>query len=99
MVTDVFRRKRQVSRVRDVMREDAVRREAQPPPAAPQPPPAAMRPPDLEHLEAEARYHRDRVRLYRQRIASSKPASAVRLRELERVADAAVERLRHARRS
>jgi hypothetical protein len=89
----MFKRKRQVARVRDLMREDSTPRRDDPPAVAPAPQP------DLEHLEAEARYHRDRLRLYRQRTVSSKPTSPTRLRELERVADAADERLRSARRS
>jgi hypothetical protein len=88
----MFKRKRQVARVRDLMREDAPRRHTEPPPVPPAPQP------DLEHLEAEVRYHRDRLRLYRQRIVSSRPSSPARLRELERVAAAAVERLKTARR-
>jgi hypothetical protein len=84
----MFKRQRQVARVRDVMRADAERRRAVPAPAAP----------DLTRLEAEMRYHRDRLRLYRQRVISAKPTSIVRLRELERLAAGAVERLKHARR-
>jgi hypothetical protein len=88
----MFKRQRQVARVRDLMRDDAPPRHAEPPvPPAPQP--------DLEHLEAEVRYHRDRLQLYRQRTVSSKPTSPGRLRELERVFAAAVERLRNARRA
>jgi hypothetical protein len=87
----MFKRKRQVARVRDLMRDDAPRRRTEPPvPPAPQP--------DLEHLEAEVRYHRDRLQLYRQRVVSARPTSPARLRELERVAAAAVERLESARR-
>ncbi len=89
----MFKRKRQVARVRDLMREDSTERREEPSPVPPAPQP------DLEHLEAEARYHRDRVRLYRQRTVSAKPTSPERLRELERVADAAVERLETARRA
>jgi hypothetical protein len=48
-------------------------------------------------LEAEARYHRDRLALYRARIVSSKSASPGRLRELERASRAADERVRTAR--
>jgi hypothetical protein len=57
--------------------------------------------PDLEQLEAEARYHRDRYELYRARVVSgsSRLTSPTRLRELERTATAAAERLAHARRS
>jgi hypothetical protein len=48
-------------------------------------------------LEAEARYHRDRLALYRARILSSKPASPGRLRELERTSRMAEARLRATR--
>lgn len=56
--------------------------------------------PLLEQLEAEARYHRDRYELHRARVVSGSPAatSLGRLRELERTASAAEERLAHARR-
>ena len=55
---------------------------------------------ELEQLAAEARYHRDRFELYRARIISGSGAatSTARLRELERTATAAQERVRHARR-
>ena len=55
---------------------------------------------ELEQLAAEARYARDRFELYRARTisGSSMPTSPVRLRELERTATAAAERLAHARR-
>jgi hypothetical protein len=49
-------------------------------------------------LEAEARYHRDRLALYRARVYAVKPTSATHLRELEHAATAADERLAHARR-
>jgi hypothetical protein len=52
---------------------------------------------DLEMLDAEARYHRDRLALYRARVYAHKPTSATRLRELERTAAAAGTRLAHAR--
>ena len=52
--------------------------------------------PDLPALEAEARYHRDRLALYRARVLSAKPASAARLHELQRISAAADARLRHA---
>jgi hypothetical protein len=55
--------------------------------------------PDLVQLEAEARYHRDRLALYRARAYSGRDTSDTRLRELERTSAAADERLRHARRS
>ena len=52
----------------------------------------------LQELEAEARYARDRVRLYRARAYGSRATSASRMRELERLADGAERRLK-ARRS
>jgi hypothetical protein len=57
----------------------------------------ALPAPDLQELEAQARYHRDRLALYRARVLSAKPASAARLRELQRISTAADARLRHAR--
>jgi hypothetical protein len=56
---------------------------------------------ELEHLAAEARYHRDRFELYRARVMSGSSAatSLARLRELERTATAAADRLAHARRT
>jgi hypothetical protein len=48
-------------------------------------------------LEAEARYHRDRLALYRARTLSSKSTSPGRLRELERASRAADERVRAVR--
>ena len=76
-----------------------------PVPALPVPRPATARAvarvalpaPDLQELEAQARYHRDRLALYRARVLSAKPASAARLRELQRISTAADARLRHAR--
>jgi hypothetical protein len=44
---------------------------------------------DIAIVEAEARYHRDRLALYRARVLSAKPTSSGRLRELERNAAAA----------
>jgi hypothetical protein len=52
---------------------------------------------DLAIVEAEARYHRDRLALYRARALSAKPTSPARLRELERAAASAETRLRLAR--
>jgi hypothetical protein len=52
---------------------------------------------EITIAEAEARYHRDRLALYRARVLSSKPTSHGRLQELERKAEAAATRLRHAR--
>ena len=73
-----------------------------PPVSRPATPPAAARAalpaPDLQELEAQARYHRDRLALYRARVLSAKPTSPARLRELERASAAADARLRHATR-
>jgi hypothetical protein len=94
-------------RVRRLMRRDAARREAHgdhpaavaPIRSAPRAPNATARADDerLDTLEAEARYHRDRLALYRARVYANKPTSATRLRELERTAAAADARLAHAR--
>jgi hypothetical protein len=54
---------------------------------------------EIERLDAEARYHRDRLALYKARALSGRPTSPTRLRELERISAAADERLRHARRT
>jgi hypothetical protein len=64
----------------------------------PGPPVVASAPADLGDIEAEARYHRDRLALYRARMQASHPTSIVRLRDLERAAAAADDRLRSARR-
>jgi hypothetical protein len=53
---------------------------------------------DLSDLEAQARYHGERLALYRARMQGSQPTSAVRLAELERAATDADDRLRTARR-
>jgi hypothetical protein len=53
---------------------------------------------DLSDLEVQARYHAERVALYRARMQGSHPTSAARLDELERAAAAADDRLRTARR-
>jgi hypothetical protein len=58
---------------------------------------ATMAPSDLVQLEAEERYHRDRLALYRARSYSSRPTSPTRLRELGRIREAAKARLTHAR--
>jgi hypothetical protein len=62
----------------------------------PDPPPPAA--PDLSDLEEKARYHRDRLALYRAKMQGAKPTSLGRLEELERAATAADERLHAARR-
>ena len=66
------------------------------PPVAPAQSPT-MAPPDLEQLEAEERYHRERLALYRARSYGSRPTSPTRLRELGRIWEAAKARLTHAR--
>ena len=58
---------------------------------------AASPAPHLQELEAQARYHRDRLPHYRACVLSAKPASAARLRELQRTSAAADARLRHAK--
>jgi hypothetical protein len=58
---------------------------------------ATMAPPDVDQLEAEERYHRERLALYRARSYSSRPTSPTRLRELGRIWEAAKARLNHAR--
>jgi hypothetical protein len=95
--------------VRDRMRQQAAQRQVEDaaPVAPAEPRPPARTPPrpagpdlELEQLVAEARYHRDRFQLYRARVISGSSAatSPARLRELERTAAAAEERLAHARR-
>jgi hypothetical protein len=58
---------------------------------------ATIAPTDLVELEAEERYHRERLALYRARSYGSRPISAARLRELGRIWEAAKARLTHAR--
>jgi hypothetical protein len=53
---------------------------------------------ELTDLENQARYHRDRLALYRARMHGAHPTSVGRLEELERAAAAADDRLRTARR-
>jgi len=52
----------------------------------------------LEELKAAARYHRERLALYRARAYGSALTSEARLRELERAVEFAEQRLRRARR-
>jgi hypothetical protein len=47
----------------------------------------------LEQLDAEARYHRQRVDLYRARLHSGRAVSLARLEEFQRASDAAAARL------
>jgi hypothetical protein len=51
----------------------------------------------IEDLEAEARYRRERVELYRAKTYGPRPTSLTRLRELQRAHEAAEARLRAAR--
>ena len=60
-------------------------------------PTSTIVPPDFVQLEAEERYHRERLALYRARSYSSRPTSPARLRELGRIWEAAKARLTHAR--
>jgi hypothetical protein len=50
----------------------------------------------LDALRAEARYHRERRDLYRAKMYAQRPATMTRLRELDRIAEAAAERVRRA---
>jgi hypothetical protein len=51
----------------------------------------------LEQLGAEARYHRQRLDLYRARLYGGRALSLARLEEFERASDGAAARLRQAR--
>jgi hypothetical protein len=51
---------------------------------------------ELERLEAEAKHHRNRLTLYRQRSYSGK-ADTTRMRDLQRASEAADARLKAAR--
>jgi hypothetical protein len=51
----------------------------------------------LEHLEAEARHHRNRLALYNQRMLTGRPSSPMRLEELRRLSAGADARLAHAK--
>jgi hypothetical protein len=51
----------------------------------------------MGQLEAEERYHRERLALYRARSYGPNPTSPARLRELGRIWEAAKARLTHAR--
>lgn len=53
-------------------------------------------PDHIADLRADARYARERYDLYRAKVYGSRPTSMTRLRELERVSEAAAARLRHA---
>ena len=51
----------------------------------------------LEHLEAEARHHRNRLALYNARVLTGRPSSQMRLEELRRISAGADARLEHAK--
>ena len=51
----------------------------------------------LEHLEAEAQHHRNRLALYNARVLTGRPASQVRLEQLRRISAGADARLAHAK--
>lgn len=51
----------------------------------------------LEQLGAEARYHRQRLDLYRARLYGGRALSPARLEEFQRASDEAAARLRQAR--
>jgi|1186.fasta_scaffold228973_3 hypothetical protein len=57
-----------------------------------------MSAPTLAVLEAEARFHRERLALYRARRYAGRPTTEARFRELERASDVANGRLLLARR-
>jgi len=50
---------------------------------------------DLERLRADARYARERRDLYRAKSYGAQPTDPARLRELERIYEAALARLQH----
>jgi hypothetical protein len=52
--------------------------------------------PRIEDLQAEARYHRERLDLYRAKMYGLRSTTMTRLRELERVHRGAEARLRRA---
>jgi hypothetical protein len=52
----------------------------------------------MEELAAEARYHRERLQLSRARFHGPRPATLIRLLELERLSEYADRRLRRAKR-
>ncbi len=52
----------------------------------------------LDTLEAEARYHRERLALYRARAYAARPTTNLRMQELQRLSESADRRLSEARR-
>jgi hypothetical protein len=53
-------------------------------------------PQHIVDLQSEARHARERLDLYRAKMYGPRPTSMTRLRELERVSEAAAARARHA---
>ena len=51
---------------------------------------------ELERLRDEARYHRERLELYRARLYGGRAVSQAKLRELQRASNGADARLRRA---
>jgi len=51
---------------------------------------------ELDQARAEARYHRERLALYKARRYGGRPGSQTRLSELQRTSDLAAARLRRA---
>jgi hypothetical protein len=97
-----FRRRLRASRQRSRDSAAPSNQHAQPAPERVEPraapaPPETIAPPDLGQLEAEERYHRERLALYRARSYGPRPTSPARLRELGRIWEAAKARLTHAR--
>ena len=97
-----FRRGVRASKRRARDSAAASNQRAQPAPERVEPPvapteSATIAPPDLVQLEAEERYHHERLALYRARSYGSRPTSPARLRELGRIWEAAKGRLTHAR--
>ena len=92
-----------IAAVRERMRSRSGVRDAETTPEVTRPTPRASRPappdPRVEQLAAEAQYHRERFDLHRARVISGSPMATTlgRLRELERTATAAQERLAHVR--
>ncbi len=59
--------------------------------------PRALPSESLEYLEAEARYARERLQIYRARQKQGRAIRPAHLRDLERTAEGAAARLRRAR--
>jgi hypothetical protein len=107
-VREIGRRSRVLSRVRGLMRADRARRDAagsqgagrsidEARATADRPRPVDdVSEAEMARLEAEARYHRERLALYRAKAYGPRPTSLTRLRELERTSAGAQARLEQA---